>query len=256
MKPTQYDFTGKVAFVTGASTGIGRASALAFAKGGAKVAVVDVNVDEATKTAHLIEQAGGIATFIKCDVSKSQEVKAAIEKTVSLFGSLDIAFNNAGIEGQSAATANSTEENWDKVINTNLKGCFLCMREELNQMLKQKGGAIINCASIAGVVGFAGSPAYVASKHGIVGLTKVAALEYAKANIRVNAICPGVIQTPMIDRATNGDPKMAAAFASMEPVGRFGQPEEIASAALWLASHESSFVTGHSLVVDGGWVAQ
>jgi NAD(P)-dependent dehydrogenase (short-subunit alcohol dehydrogenase family) len=255
-KEMSYDFDDKVAFITGASTGIGRATALAFSKSGARVMVADVNVDSGMQTNHLIKESGGKVEFIKCDVSKAIEVQNAIEKTISLFGRLDFAFNNAGIEGQQALTPDCAEENWDQVININLKGVWLCMRYQIPQMLKQGGGAIVNCSSIAGLIGFPGIPAYVASKHGVIGLTKTAALEYAKSNIRINAICPGVIQTPMIDRFVHGEAQIQRQFMNGEPVGRMGQPEEIAAAALWLCSGQSSFVTGHPLVVDGGWVAQ
>lgn len=251
-----YKFDGKVAFVTGASTGIGRATALAFGKSGAAVAVVDVNSDAGLLTAHTISEAGGKAEFIKCDVSKAIEVRNAIDKTVSVFGRIDYAFNNAGVEGQQALTPDCSEENWDQVINTNLKGVWLCMRYQIPLMLKQGGGAIVNCSSIAGLIGFPGIPAYVASKHGVIGLTKTAALEYAKSNIRVNAICPGVIQTPMIDRFVHGEAQIQKQFIDGEPIGRVGTPDEIAAAALWLSSEQSAFVTGHPLVVDGGWVAQ
>jgi len=183
-------------------------------------------------------------------------LKRAGDETVKEFGRLDYAFNNAGIEGEQGVTPDCTEENWNKVININLKGVWLCMKYQIPQMLKQGSGSIINCSSIAGLVGFPGIPAYVASKHAVIGLTKTAALEYAKSNIRVNAICPGVIQTPMIERFAHGEAQIKKQLADGEPVGRMGQPEEIASAALWLGSSESSFVTGHSLVVDGGWVAQ
>jgi len=248
--------TGKVAFITGASTGIGRATAIAYGKVGACVAVVDTNNDAGMMTALQVVEAGGKARFFKCDVSNAAEVKKAVEDTVKEFGRIDYAFNNAGIEGEQGATPDCTEENWNKVINVNLKGVWLCMKYQIPQMLKQGGGSIINCSSIAGLVGFPGIPAYVASKHAVIGLTKTAALEYAKLNIRVNAICPGVIQTPMIDRFTHGEAQIKKQLADGEPVGRVGRPEEVAAAALWLGSNESSFITGHSLAVDGGWVAQ
>lgn len=251
-----YNFEGKIAFITGASTGIGRATALAFSKAGAKVFLADVNAEGANQTLSLIQEAGGKGHFQKCDVSKNEEVKNTVEKCLSVFGGLDFAFNNAGIEGKSAFTADCTEENWDQVLNINLKGVWLCMKYQIPQMLKQGHGSIVNCSSIAGLVGFQGSPAYVASKHGILGLTKTAALEYAKSNIRINAICPGVISTPMIDRFVHGDAQLQKQFEGAEPVGRMGKPEEIAAAALWLSSDQSSFITGHPLVVDGGWVAQ
>jgi len=251
-----YNFKNKTAFVTGASSGIGRAAAVAFAESGATVAVIDVNEEGGRQTVRLIEQAGGSAVFMNCNVSSSLEVQAAIQKTVENFGSFDFAFNNAGIEGQTANTPDCTEENWQKVIDINLKGVWLCMKFQIPQMLKQSGGAIVNCSSVAGVVGFTGIPAYVASKHGIVGLTQAASLEFAKQNIRINAVCPGVIQTPMIDRFVHGEIQIESQLVAGEPVGRIGRPEEVAQAVLWLCSDYASFVTGHPLVVDGGWVAQ
>lgn len=251
-----YNFAKKIVFITGASSGIGKATALAFVKNGASVALVDQDIDRGMKVADQIEKEGGKAIFIKCDVSKDLEVKNAIEKTINHYGRLDYAFNNAGIEGQAALLPNTTEENWDQVLNINLKGPWLCMKYQIPQMLKQGMGSIVNCSSIAGIVGFSTSSAYVASKHGLIGLTKTAALEYTKSNIRVNAVCPGIIETPMIARYTHGDSKIQQQLASSEPIGRIGRPEEIAEAVLWLSSDRASFVTGHSLVVDGGWVAQ
>ncbi|MFV8340888.1 SDR family oxidoreductase [Flavobacterium sp. XS2P39] len=247
-------FKNKVAIVTGGSSGIGRATAIAFAKKGAKVVVVDVI--ESNETTNLIKDLGGEAIFIKCDVSKTTDVKAMVEKTIEAFGRLDYAYNNAGIEGLSAPTYECTEENWDKTIAINLKGIWLCMKYEIPEILKQGKGAIVNCASVAGLVGFAGLPAYVASKHGVIGLTKTAALECAKLGIRVNVVCPGVIQTPMIDRLTGKTKEAIEEFTGLEPVGRFGQPEEIANAVVWMCSDEASFVTGHAMAVDGGFVAQ
>ncbi|MEQ1877351.1 MAG: SDR family oxidoreductase [Bdellovibrionia bacterium] len=258
-KQLTYNFKDKVAFVTGAANGIGRATALAFAKSGAQVAVVDMNMDSGMRTVNLIHDADGSAEFILCDVSNSDQVKHAIEKTIKSYGRIDYAFNNAGVEGSQAFTPDCTEKNWNDVININLKGVWLCMKYQIPQMLKQGGGSIVNCSSIAGLIGFPGFPgipAYVASKHGVIGLTKTAALEYAKQNIRVNAICPGVIETPMIERFIHGEAQIRNQLAAGEPVGHTGQPEEIAAAALWLSSEQSSFVTGHSLAVDGGWVAQ
>ena len=251
-----YDFKNTVAFITGASTGIGSATALAFGKAGAHVVLADVNIDAGGKTAHLIREAGGNAELVKCDVSKDADVKSAISKTISLFGRLDIAFNNAGVEGQQALTPDCSEDNWNQVINVNLKGVWLCMKYQIPEMLKMGGGSIVNCSSIAGVVGFPGIAAYVASKHGVLGLTKTAALEYAKKNIRVNAVCPGVIQTPMIERFTHGEAQIQNQLVNSEPVGRVGKPQEISDAVLWLCSPGAAFTTGHSMVIDGGWIAQ
>jgi NAD(P)-dependent dehydrogenase (short-subunit alcohol dehydrogenase family) len=240
---------GKVALVTGAGSGIGRATALTFAREGAKVVVADIIAEGGEETVRMVKAAGGEALFVKTDVSKAAEVEALITKVVQTYGRLDCAFNNAGIEGVFVSTAECSEENWDRTLAINLKGVWLCMKYEIPQMLKQGGGAIVNTASVAGLVGFAGLPAYVASKHGVAGLTKTAALEYAKAGIRVNAVCPGGISTPMTER-------LFKAVAALEPVGRMGKPEEIAEAVVWLCSDAASFVTGHAMAVDGGMVAQ
>lgn len=248
------DFTNKVAIVTGGSFGIGRAAAVAFARRGARVVIAD-RVEDA-ETLHLIRSAGGEALFVTCDVSRAVEVSAMVEQAVEKFGRLDFAFNNAGVEGLTAPVAECTEENWNKTIDVNLKGVWLCMKHEIPHMLRQGRGAIVNNASVAGLVGFPGLPAYVASKHGIIGLTKNAALENAKSGIRVNAVCPGVIKTPMIDRVTGKNKEVEKRFMSMEPVGRLGQPEEVAEAVVWLCSEAASFITGAALPVDGGWIAQ
>ena len=247
-------FKNKVALVTGGASGIGRATALAFAKKGAKVSVVDWKEND--EMVDLIKELGSEAIFIKCDVSKTDDVKAMVAQTIAAFGRLDYAFNNAGIEGASAPTQDCSEENWDKTIGVNLKGVWLCMKYEIPEILKQGKGAIVNCASVAGLVGFAGLPAYVASKHGIVGLTKTTALECATQGIRVNVVCPGVIQTPMIDRLTGKTKEGIERFKGFEPIGRFGLPEEIANAVVWMCSDEASFVTGHVMAVDGGFTAQ
>lgn len=248
-------FSGKVAIVTGGSFGIGRATAVAFANRGAKVVVADWVEDKEQETLKLVKAAGSEALFIKCNVSDSSDVKAMVDKTIATFGRLDFAFNNAGIEGANATTHECTEENWDKTINVNLKGIWLCMKNEIPYMLKQAKGAIVNCASVAGLIGLPGLPAYVVSKHGVVGLTKTAALENAKAGIRINAVCPGVIKTPMVDRVTGKDKEVEKQYINMEPVGRMGQPEEVAEAVVWLCSDAASFVTGHAMPVDGGWIA-
>ena len=244
----------KVAIVTGASSGIGRATALAFAREGVKVVVSDVDVDGGETTVRLIRENGGEASVIRCDVSQSQEVQALIRQTVRQYGRLDFACNNAGIGGQQAPTAEYSEEAWNKVIGINLTGVFLCMKVEIPEMLKQGGGVIVNMASILGQVGFAAAPAYVAAKHGLIGLTKNAALEYAKQNIRVVAVCPAFIHTPMVDNGLS--PEMLAQLAIAHPVGRIGQPEEVADLVVFLCSEGASFITGNPILVDGGYVAQ
>jgi NAD(P)-dependent dehydrogenase (short-subunit alcohol dehydrogenase family) len=249
-------FEGKVALVTGAASGIGRASALVFARGGAKTVVADVLVEGGEETVRIIKAAGGDALFVRTDVSKAAEVETLIQKTVETYGRLDYAHNNAGIEGAGAPTADCTEENWDLTLAINLKGVWLCMKYEIPQMLRQGGGAIVNTASVAGLVGIGGGPAYCASKGGVVQLTRVAALEYGKAGIRVNAVCPGVIRTPMVDRIVADQPEVEAGLIAREPIGRMGKPEEIAEAVVWLCSDASSFITGAAMPVDGGWVAQ
>jgi NAD(P)-dependent dehydrogenase (short-subunit alcohol dehydrogenase family) len=247
---------GKVTIVTGGGSGIGRATALAFAREGAKVVVADIVIAGGEETVRMIKAAGGEAIFVKTDVVKTAEVEALVKKTVDTYGRLDCAFNNAGIEGEIAPTADCTEENWDRVVDVDLKSVWLCMKYEIQQMLKQGSGAIVNTASVAGLVGFQGIPAYVAAKHGVNGLTKTAALEYAKSGIRVNAVCPGVIQTPMVERAFRSSPQFGEAAAALEPVGRLGKPEEIAEAVVWLCSDAASFVTGLPMAVDGGLIAQ
>jgi NAD(P)-dependent dehydrogenase (short-subunit alcohol dehydrogenase family) len=246
-------FANKVVIVTGGSSGIGRAAAIAFADRGAKVIVVD-NVEN-SETIQLIQDSHHTAMFIKCDVSKAAEVEAMVKKTVSTFGHLDYAFNNAGIEGDVDKTDTHSEDAWDRTIAVNLKGIWLCMKYQIPQMLKQGKGAIVNNASVAGLKGFPGMPAYVASKHGVIGLTKTAALEYAKQNIRINAVCPGAIRTPMLERYMQDSKEAEQQLVNMEPIGRLGEPEEIAHAALWLCSEAASFITGQAIPVDGGWVA-
>ncbi|WP_026898262.1 SDR family oxidoreductase [Daejeonella oryzae] len=248
-------FDGKVAIVTGGSFGIGRAAALAFADRGAKVVVADWLENQEDNVNDLIKSSGGEAIFVKCDVSNSDDVQNMIDKTISTFGRIDYAFNNAGVEGHNAITHACSEENWDKTISVNLKGVWLCMKFEIPHMLNNKKGVIINCASIAGLNGFAGLPAYTVSKHGVVGLTKTAALEYAKLGIRVNAICPGVIHTAMIDRVTGKDKEVEKKYIQMEPIGRMGNPEEVAEAVVWLCSEAASFITGIAMPVDGAYSA-
>ncbi|WP_186755016.1 SDR family oxidoreductase [Echinicola salinicaeni] len=244
----------KTVLVTGGNSGIGHATAISLGKAGANVVIADLS--ESKETEELVKKSGGKTIFISCDVSNDQQVMNLINKSIATFGKLDYAFNNAGIEGLSAPTHESTQNNWDKVINTNLKGVWLCMQYEIEHMLKNGKGAIVNNSSVAGLVGFANIAPYVASKHGVIGLTKTAALEYAQEGIRVNAVCPGVIKTAMIDRFTGNDEKVLKEFENMEPIGRLGLPQEIADAVLWLLSDQSSFVTGHALAVDGGFVAK
>ena len=251
-----HELTGKVAIVTGASTGIGRATAWALAAEGAAVVVADVDQERGEQVAREIEDKGGRAFFVGCDVTDDASVAAMVERTVEHFGGIDVAFNNAGIEGTPASTEACTPENWQRTIAVNLTGVWSCMRHELPKMLERGGGSIVNNSSVAGLVGFATIPAYVASKHGVIGLTKTAALEFATQGVRVNAVCPGVIDTEMVDRFTGGQREAAVAMVEMEPVGRMGQPEEIADAVVWLCSDRSSFVTGQAIAVDGGFVAR
>src|SRR5436190_5035867 len=246
-------FTGKVAFITGGSSGIGRASALLFARAGASVVVGDVAAQGNQETARLIEQEGGRALAVRCDVTQTDDVKAALEKTGETFGRLDFAFNNAGIEPKKPApTADYDEEEWNRIIDIDLRGVFLCMKHEIPLMLAHGGGAIVNTSSGAGIIGIKGSPTYTAAKHGVIGLTCAAGLDYAAQNIRINAVCPGYIDTPMMGRFTGGTPEGRAKVISEEPIGRMGRPEAIANAVLRVCADGASFVVGHALVVDGG----
>ena len=247
---------GKAALVTGAAAGIGRATALAFAREGAKVVVADVVVQGGEETVRMIKEKGGEAIFVKCDVSKATEVEALINKTVETYGRLDYAHNNAGIDGELAPTAECTEKNWDRVTGINLKGVWLGMKYEIPQMLKQGKGAIVNTASIAGLVGIRAMPAYVAAKWGVNGLTKTAALDYAKAGIRVNSVCPGAIHTDMVDHLREVNPEMIEAIIASEPIGRIGEPKEIADAVVWLCSDAASFITGNNMAIDGAYTSQ
>jgi NAD(P)-dependent dehydrogenase (short-subunit alcohol dehydrogenase family) len=243
-------FIGKVAFVTGAASGIGRATAVAFAAEGARVAILDRTEAALHEAAQAAGNAGGEVLTLACDVSKPEEVEAAVTRTVERFGRLDIAFNNAGVENKAAPVAEIELEEWDRILDINLRGTFVCMKHELAQMVRQGGGVVVNTSSGAGIRGVAGGAAYAASKHAIIGLTRSAALDYAKSNIRVNAVLPGNIETPMMDRFTGGDIQKAI---DLEPVGRLGKPEEIADAVLWMSADLGAFVTGASISVDGGW---
>jgi NAD(P)-dependent dehydrogenase (short-subunit alcohol dehydrogenase family) len=251
---------GKVALVTGAGAGIGRATALKFAEEGAKVVVSDVNVEGGEETVAMIAKNGGEAIFVKADVSSAADVDALIGKTVDTYGRLDCACNNAGIEGKIAPLAEQPEDNFDRIIDVNAKGTFLCLKAEITQMLKNGGGAIVNLASVAGLIGFPGLSPYVASKHAVNGLTKNAALEYAKQGIRVNSICPGGIDTRMLDslaeQATGGTQSTHEMMDPLHPMGHIGKPEEVAELIVWLCSPRASFVTGTNIPIDGGYVAQ
>ncbi|UPJ74410.1 glucose 1-dehydrogenase [Bradyrhizobium sp. 187] len=243
-------FEGKTAFITGAASGIGRATAKAFAAEGARVAITDRGEAALQETAEQVRAVGGVVLTVTCDVSKPEEVAAAVAKAVKAFGRIDCAFNNAGVENKAAPLHEIELEEWDRVLNINLRGTFICMKHEIAQMLSQGAGVVVNTSSGAGIRGVAGGASYAASKHAIIGMTKSAAIDYAKRNIRVNAVLPGNIATPMMDRFTEGDIQKAV---DLEPVGRLGKPEEIAEAVLWMCSDLGGFVTGASIVVDGGW---
>lgn len=248
------DLSGKTALITGGTSGIGHETAVQFAKAGARVVVAGRREAEGEKTVELVRTAGAQGLFVKADVSKGAEVEMLVKKTVEKFGRMDIAFNNAGIEGNWAPIALQSEADFDSVININLKGVWLCLKYEIRQMMAQGGGVIVNMSSVAGLLGFAGAAAYIASKHGVLGLTKTAALETAKNNIRVNAVCPAVVETAMAERLF-GAPDVNKFVLGQHPIGRFGTAEEIANAVVWMCSDGASFMTGQSLVLDGGFTA-
>ena len=245
----------KVAIITGGSSGMGRQTALLFAQRGAKVVIADINETGGTSVAEEIRTQGGDALFIPTDVSSHESVAAMVNATVDQYGRLDCAFNNAGIEGKSTKLADCTEETWDRTIAVDLKGVWLCMKYEIPKMLESGGGSIVNTASVAGLGGAPGLPAYGAAKFGVVGLTKTAAVEYARKGIRVNAICPGVIRTPMVDRLFADNPKVQVAMEKAHPIGRIGEPQDIALGVAWLCSDESNFLTGQAIPFDGGMTA-
>jgi NAD(P)-dependent dehydrogenase (short-subunit alcohol dehydrogenase family) len=247
---------GKVAIVTGGGSGIGRATAVRFAEAGAKVLVADIVEDGGEETVRMIEEMGGEAAFQKTDVSKASDVEAMVDAAVETFDQLDFAFNNAGIEGTTAPSDELSEEDWQRVLDINLTGVWLGMKYEIPKMLEIGGGAVVNTSSVAGLLGFPELAPYVASKHGVVGVTKTAALEYSVQGVRVNAVCPGVIDTPMVARTFENNPEMREQLETSEPIGRLGEPEEVANAVVWLCSDEASFVTGVPLPVDGGYAIQ
>ena len=252
---TQHDFSGRTALVTGAASGIGRGVALAFAKAGANLVLADIDGANGEALAKQIEGEGGQALFVRTDVAKVEDVAAMVKAAVARFGRIDCAFNNAGIEEENARLAESDEAVYDRMMAINVKGVWLCMRAQIAQMLAQGGGAIVNTASVAGVVAAPKHAIYAASKHAVVGLTKSAAAEYGRKGIRINDVCPGVIRTAMLDRALERDEASEDALVRMHPIGRLGEIEDVAAAVLWLCSDASAFVTGHSLAVDGAMTA-
>lgn len=254
---TMKEFEGKIALVTGGGSGIGRASAIALAREGAKVVIGNRNVQRGEETVATIQKAGGTASFKRTDVTVAAEIKALIDHAVKTFGGLDLAFNNAGVEGEIASVVDQTEANYDAVMDVNVKGVWLSMKYEIPRMLERGGGAIVNCSSVAGLIGFPNMAPYFASKHAVIGLTKVAALEYSAQGIRINAVNPAVIDTEMVDRLAAGfGMNKQDDLVPLHPIGRLGRVEEIAEAVVWLCSKKSSFVTGHNLVVDGGFTAK
>lgn len=249
-------FKGKVALVTGAAEGMGFSTAKAFAEAGASVVLVDIQADKVRAAAETLTNAGLTAMGISCDVSREDQVAAMIKKTVDTYGRLDAAYNNAGIQTPQVPAADMSYEDYDRTMAVNLRGIFTCMKYEIAAMLKNGSGAIVNCSSQGGVTGFPGQAAYIAAKHGVIGLTRTAALDYAQKGIRINAICPGVIRTPMAERLLGGNKEIEAELIKSIPAGRLGTGDEIASAVLWLCSPGASFVIGHALMVDGGFTVQ
>lgn len=249
-------FSGRVVLITGGTSGIGRATAMAFAGAGAAVVVSGRDPERLQEMTVALKEVSGTGLAVRADVREASEVEALVDRVVETYGRLDAAVNSAGVFNFTGPTADCSEEDWDRTVDTNLKGVWLAMKYELRPMLAQGRGAIVNVAGTFGLIGFPGVPAYVAAKHGVVGLTKVAALEYAKSGVRINAICPGVTRTPMVEAATGGDPQVEQQFASLMPLGRMADADEVAAAILWMCSETSSFMLGHALAFDGGWTVQ
>jgi NAD(P)-dependent dehydrogenase (short-subunit alcohol dehydrogenase family) len=246
----------KVAIVTGGSSGIGRATAVALAKEGVKIAIAARRAKEGEETVQLVKEAGSEGIFVKTDVSNEDDVRSLVEKSIHTYARLDYAFNNAGIEEMMTPLANQTSDIFDQIMNVNVKGVWLSMKYEIPEMIRTGGGAIVNMSSVAGVMGFPQNPIYIASKHAVLGLTKSAALEYAKSGIRINAVAPGGVETDMAKRVVGDDHQLLETITSMHPIGRIAQSEEIANAVVWLLSDEASFILGHTLLVDGGIVSR
>ncbi len=254
--PSGISFAGKVVLVTGAASGIGRAMALAFGRAGACVIVADTSVDGGHMTAALIVEAGGKALFVKTNVTVANDVDALVDKVVSHYGRIDCAVNGAAVEEEHQPLAEGDDDQFDRIMTVNVKGVWLCMKSQLRQMLKQEGGGVIvNVADAAGLVAAPNRAIYAASKHAVIGMTKTAAVEYAKSGIRVNSLCPGAVKTPMLARMLERDPGRDKKLKTAHPMGRIAEPAEVASAALWLCSEQASFVTGHQLAIDGGLTA-
>jgi NAD(P)-dependent dehydrogenase (short-subunit alcohol dehydrogenase family) len=252
----KYDFSGRVALVTGAASGMGLATVWAFCESGATVVMSDIRQDILYREADTLKAEGYSVKTALCDVSDEEQVRHMIEETVREFGQLDAAYNNAGIQSPIAETADASSEEFDRVNAINLRGVWNCMKYELQQMRRQKSGAIVNCSSLGGLVGIAGRGVYHATKHGVLGLTKSAALEYAARGIQINAVCPGIIRTPMVEDMLNSEPEAMNELMKLQPIGRLGEAEEVARAVLWLCSSDASFVTGQALAVDGGYTVQ
>lgn len=248
-------FTGKVVLITGAASGIGRAIALAFGRAGASVVVADISIEGGHATAAMIVENGGKALFVQSNVTRAGDVEALVEKTINYYGRLDIAVNNAAVDEEHQMLADADDEQFDRIMNVNVKGVWLCMKYQLRQMLKQGGGAIVNMAGISGLVGNPNHAIYSASKHAVVGLTKSAAAEYAREGVRVNVLCPAAVKTPMLARAIERDPGIEKKLKAAHPMGRFAEAGEVAQAALWLCSDMASYVNGHEMVIDGGYTA-